>query len=98
MKRRLHAGANRDNREIILRLSLCPPVKSVCTHYAGGCFEKNGASAYSFNNITAKPDSDGSITIHFGRDPRLSNYIPIVKGWNCTPRLYRPRKEILDGT
>ena len=30
-------------------------------------------------------------------DPAL-NYLPIVKGWNHTVRLYRPRKEILDGT
>jgi hypothetical protein len=28
--------------------------------------------------------------------PALS-YLPIVKGWNYTVRLYRPRKEILDG-
>src|SRR4026208_1121061 len=26
------------------------------------------------------------------------NCIPIVKGWNYTVRLYRPRPEILDGT
>lgn len=25
------------------------------------------------------------------------NCIPIVKGWNYTVRLYRPRPEILDG-
>jgi hypothetical protein len=29
-------------------------------------------------------------------DPAL-NYLPIVKGWTYTVRLYRPRKEILDG-
>jgi len=56
------------------------------------------AKAYSFNNITAKKDSDGTITIHFGGDPKQLNYIPITKGWNYTVRLYRPRKEILDGS
>lgn len=70
---------------------------SVSVYNAEGYFEKNSANAYSFNNITAKHDSDGSITIHFGGDPKESNYIPITKGWNYTARLYRPRKEILDG-
>ena len=71
---------------------------SVSVYNAEGYFEKNEANAYSFNNITAKKDSDGSITIHFGGDPKQSNYIPITKGWNYTARLYRPRKEILDGS
>jgi hypothetical protein len=26
------------------------------------------------------------------------NCVPIVKGWNYTVRLYRPRAEILNGT
>jgi hypothetical protein len=71
---------------------------SVSVYNAEGYFEKNEANAYSFNNITAKKDNDGSITIHFGGDPKQSNYIPITKGWNYTARLYRPRQEILDGT
>lgn len=25
------------------------------------------------------------------------NYLPIMPGWNYTVRLYRPRKELLDG-
>jgi len=70
---------------------------SVSVYNAEGYFEKNEANAYSFNNITAKTDSDGSVTIHFGGDPKQSNYLPIMKGWNYTVRLYRPRKEILDG-
>jgi len=71
---------------------------SVSVYNAAGFFEKNAANAYSFNNFTAKKDSDGGVTIHFGGDPKLSNYLPIVKGWNYTARLYRPRKEILDGS
>lgn len=71
---------------------------SVSVYNAEGFFEKNDANAYSFNNITAKKDSDGSITIHFGGDPMQSNYIPITKGWNYTTRLYRPRRELLDGS
>jgi hypothetical protein len=71
---------------------------SVSVYNAEGYFEKNTANAYSFNNVTAKMDSDGSITLHFGGDTKQSNYIPITKGWNYTVRLYRPRQEILSGT
>ena len=71
---------------------------SVSVYNAEGFFEKNDANAYSFNNITAKKDDDGGVTIHFGGDPKLANYLPIMKGWNYTVRLYRPRKEILDGS
>jgi hypothetical protein len=42
--------------------------------------------------------ADCHVTIHFGGDPKQSNYIPITKGWNCIARLDRPRAEILDGS
>jgi hypothetical protein len=70
---------------------------SVSVYNAAGYFEKNEVGAYSFNNITAKKDDDGGVTINFGGDPKQSNYIAITKGWNYTVRLYRPRKEIIDG-
>jgi hypothetical protein len=56
------------------------------------------ANSLSFNNITAKKDSAGGVTIHFGGDPKQSNYIPITKSGNYIARLYRPRAEILDGS
>jgi hypothetical protein len=71
---------------------------SVSVYNADGYFEKNDANAYSFNNLTAKKDADGQTTIHFGGDPKQSNYLPITNGWSYTVRLYRPRKEILDGS
>jgi hypothetical protein len=71
---------------------------SVSLYNAEGYFEKNESNAYSFNNITAKRDSDSGVTIHFGGDPKQPNYLPIMKGWNYTVRLYRPHKEILDGS
>ena len=37
------------------------------------------------------------MTIHFGGDPKQSNFLPIVEGWNYIVRLYQPYKEILDG-
>jgi hypothetical protein len=57
----------------------------------------NKYEACSFNNVTAKKAKDGSITIQFGGDPKADNFLPIVKGWNYIVRLYRPRKEILEG-
>lgn len=58
---------------------------------------KNKYDAYSFNNVTAKKAKDGSITIHFGGDPKSDNYLPIMDGWLYLVRFYKPRAEILDG-
>ena len=71
---------------------------SVTLYDDKGLMPVNKYKAYSFNNVTAKKHKDGSITIHFGGDPKQANFIPIVPGWNYIVRLYRPRKEILDGT
>jgi hypothetical protein len=71
---------------------------SVSVYNKDGYFEKNARNAYTINNVTAKPNPDGSVTIHFGGDENASNFIPITPGWNYTVRMYRPRKEILDGT
>ena len=63
-----------------------------------GYYEKNPYDAYSLNNITAKKSADGSIAIQFGGcDGKIPNCLPIMKGWNYTVRLYRPRAEILNG-
>ena len=42
-------------------------------------------------------NADGSMTIHFGGDPKSNNYLRIMPGWNYIVRLYRPRSEIVDG-
>jgi hypothetical protein len=71
---------------------------SVSVYDAEGYYEKNPYNAYSLNNITAQKNPDGSITIQFGGcDGKIPNCIPIMKGWNYTVRLYRPRPEILSG-
>ncbi|MGO4810743.1 DUF1254 domain-containing protein [Cupriavidus sp. 2MCAB6] len=71
---------------------------SVSVYNAEGYFQKNPASAYTINNLTAKKGSDGSIPIQFGGcDTQVPNCVPIVAGWNYTVRLYRPRAEILSG-
>ena len=71
---------------------------SVSVYNKDGFFEKNAQNAYTLNNVTAKPNADGSVTIHFGGDENAPNYLPIMPGWNYAVRMYRPRKEILDGT
>lgn len=72
---------------------------SVSLYNGKGFFQKNALGAYSLNNMTAKPDASGAFVIQFGGCERTtSNCLPIMKGWNYTVRLYRPRKEILDGS
>lgn len=71
---------------------------SVSVYNAEGYFEKNSLNAYSVNNITAQKGPNGSVAIQFGGcDGKIPNCIPIVKGWNYTVRLYRPRPEVLSG-
>ncbi|WDZ76206.1 DUF1254 domain-containing protein [Ensifer adhaerens] len=72
---------------------------SVSVYDAQGFYEKNSYNAYAINNITAKKGDDGSVAIQFGGcDGKFANCLPVVDGWNYTVRLYRPRKEILDGS
>lgn len=71
---------------------------SVSVYNALGYYEKNPYNAYSLNSITASKGGDGSATIQFGGcDGKIPNCLPIMKGWNYTVRLYRPRAEILSG-
>src|SRR5216683_2946741 len=72
---------------------------SASLYNAEGYYEKNPYDAYSINSITGKKGPDGSIAIQFGGcDGKIQNCLPIMKGWNYTVRLYRPRPEILNGT
>jgi hypothetical protein len=72
---------------------------SVTVYDAKGFMFENPQKAYSVNNVTAKPAADGSVTIQFGGDPAgADNFLAITPGWNYLLRLYRPRKEVLDGT
>ncbi len=72
---------------------------SISVYNADGYFQANDRDAYSVNNITATPNDDGSVTVHFGGCANdRPNCLPIMDGWNYAVRLYRPRPEILDGT
>jgi hypothetical protein len=70
---------------------------SITMYDAGGYMVKNNYNAYSVNGKSAKKNADGSITVHFGGDPKNTNYLPTPKGWNTIIRLYQPGKELLEG-
>ncbi|MCI0704564.1 MAG: DUF1254 domain-containing protein [Planctomycetia bacterium] len=71
---------------------------SVSVYNKDGFFEKNAKNAYTLNNVTAKPNADGSFTIQFGGcEGDAPNCLPITPGWNYLVRMFRPRKEILAG-
>jgi hypothetical protein len=72
---------------------------SISVYNAAGYYEPNPAGVYGLNNLTAKPDDDGAITVQFGGcDGTIPNCLPTMPGWNYMVRLYRPRFEIVDGS
>jgi len=70
---------------------------SISLYNKEGFFQENEYNANSVNNVTGTPNEDGSFTVHFGGDPKSSNYLHIMEGWNYVVRMYQPRKEILEG-
>jgi hypothetical protein len=51
-----------------------------------------------YNLVIIGAGPAGSITVQFGGcDGKIPNCLPIMKGWNYTVRLYRPRAEVLNG-
>ena len=59
---------------------------SISVYNADGYFEPNDRNAYSINSITATPNDDGSVTVHFGGAHDQPNMIPIMDGWNYLVR------------
>lgn len=78
------------------------PVKgfwSISLYNAAGYFQENPQKAYSLNNLTAKPNGDGSYTIRFGGcDKGVQNCLPIMAGWNYAVRMYQPSEAIQNGS
>jgi hypothetical protein len=72
---------------------------SITVYNADGYMEPNDLGRNNYNNVSAEPNDDGSITIHLGAcDDGRVNCIPITPGWSYAVRLYQPRAEILDGS
>ena len=71
---------------------------SISVYNKDGYFEKNASDAYSVNNIIAAKNADGSVDVQFGGcSGNQPNCVPITPGWNMIVRLYRPRKDIIEG-
>ena len=70
---------------------------SITVYGKNGFMMKNDQNAYSYNNVTAKKNADGGITINFGGGPKAINNLPITPGWNYIVRMYQPKQEIIDG-
>lgn len=71
----------------------------VIVYNSDGFIPENSRGVYSFNNVTAQPNDDGSFTINFGGcEDNRKNCLPISAGWNYVIRMYEPRPEILDGS
>lgn len=72
---------------------------SITVYNAEGYLELNQYNVYSVNMTSAIKGADGSVAIQFGGcDGEIPNCLAIMRGWNYTVRLFRPRAEILDGT
>jgi len=72
---------------------------SISLYNAKGFFQPNNRNAYNINSVTGARNKNGSITVHLGgcEDGRV-NCLPIMEGWNYTVRLYRPQRQVLDGS
>jgi hypothetical protein len=72
---------------------------SITVYNKDGYMEPNELGRNNYNNVSAEPNDDGSITIHLGAcDDGRVNCIPVTPGWSYAVRLYQPREEILDGS
>lgn len=72
---------------------------SVTIYNREGYLEPNQYDSYSMNGLTSKEEGDGSIVLNLSPDGEgLKNHLYVMDGWNYALRLYRPRREILDGT
>ncbi|CAG9167907.1 hypothetical protein LMG23992_00952 [Cupriavidus laharis] len=71
---------------------------SISVYNARGYFEPNSLHAYSLNNLTAKRNADGTVTVQFGDcNGQIPNCLPTMAGWNYLVRLYRARPDVLSG-
>ena len=71
---------------------------SVSVYNAEGYFKRTPTMPIRSTASRRKKALDGSIAIQFGGcDGKIPNCVPVMKGWNYTVRLYRPRTEILNG-
>ena len=68
---------------------------SITAYTKNGSPESNNFNMYNVNSVTATPNGDGSVTVHFGPcgDDCL-NCLPITDGWGYVVRLYKTHRTI----
>lgn len=71
---------------------------SITVYNKAGYMERNDQNRYSYNNVTAEKNADGSITINFGGGPDAINNLPITAGWNYIVRMYEPKQALINGS
>lgn len=71
---------------------------SITVYNKDGFMAKNDQNVYSYNNVTAKKNADGSITINFGGGPGVINNLSITPGWNYIVRMYQPKQDLINGS
>jgi len=71
---------------------------SISVYNARGFIEPNPHGIYTLNNIVAKKDADGAVSVQFGGcEGGVPNCLPVPADWNYMVRLYLPRAQVLDG-
>ncbi len=99
----LNRVAPQNDGQTVYRVKVADvPVKgfwSISVYNADGYYTPNQLNAYTINNLTATPATDGSVTVQFGGcDGKVPNCLPTPEGWNWMVRLYRPEAAVLDGS
>lgn len=99
----LNRTASRNDGKTVYRLKVAKvPVEgfwSITIYNAKGYMERNRYNAYTLNNLTARQDGDGGVTVQFGGcEDTTPNCLPVPDGWNWMVRLYRPQQAVLDGS
>jgi hypothetical protein len=70
---------------------------SISVYNKVGYFQQNEFDKYVINSRKAIANEDGTVTIHFGGDSSLPNFLPIMPEWNYMLRLYLPEAPYLEG-
>ncbi|MEA2023252.1 MAG: DUF1214 domain-containing protein [Actinomycetota bacterium] len=67
---------------------------SITAYTKDGLSEPNEPHMYNVNSVTATPNDDGSVTVHFGAcgDDCL-NSLPITEGWSYIVRLHQAHRK-----
>ena len=83
----LNRTAPRNDGRTVYRVKVAKvPIEgfwSITIYNAKGYMEPNKYNAYTLNNLTARQDGDGAVTVQFGGcEDTTPNCLPVPDGWN----------------